>query len=215
MTKEGCDMTDMQTGETAAVRTFPDRRYDLFLREGAWRLYWKLNNEGVSLSADTLRWDCDGRPRERSFNDLREVRLQIAHVHKSGDVGICQLIFNDGLLLTVQSTDARGFADEERTLVYGDFVRDLHARLAARQTSTIAFNAGDVSGRRIIGVTVVIIAVVFFVGLPLGLFLFFPGWDTLGVLGSGAAFVWPIWRTMNRNEPRVYAPGQVPADLIP
>ncbi len=209
-------MTDMQAAGTAApVRTFPERHYKLFLREGFSRFLWRLRDEGITLSGDTLRWEHDGRPRERSFDDLRDVRLTSAHIHKSGDVGLCQLKFSDGQLLTVQSTDMSGLADHDRAPIYGDFVRDLHKRLAARKGSTIAFHAGDDPRGRILTLIVVTIAILFFGALPLGLFLFKPGWETLGVLGAGAAFIWPVWKTMHRNEPRGYSPSQVPEDLLP
>jgi hypothetical protein len=213
----GRDMTDMQAAGTAApVRTFPERHYNLFLREDVSRFFWKLRNQGITLSGDRLHWDYDGRPRERSFDDLREVRLQFAHVHKSGDAGLCQLTFNDGLQLIVQSTNASGLADDERAPVYRDFIRDLNKRLAQHPSSYhIDFQTGDPPGRRTFGVIISIVAILFFGGLPLGLFLFFPGWDTLGVLGAGAAFVWPLWKTMQRNEPRSYSPSDVPHDLLP
>jgi hypothetical protein len=214
---EGRAMTDIHAAGPAAepVRTFPERHYKLYLREGFSRFVWRLRDEGITLSDDTLRWTLDGRPRERNLDDLREVRLQFAHVHKSGDVGLCQMKFNNGMLLTVQSTDMSGLADHDRAPIYGDFVRDLHARLAVRTGSTIAFRAGDDPHGRVFTVIVVTIATLFFGALPLGLFLFKPGWETLGVLGAGAAFVWPVWRTMQRNEPRHYSPGHLPDDLFP
>lgn len=209
-------MTDLQAAGTPAPdRTFPERRYDLFLREGASRFYWRLRNVGITLSGPTLRWDHDGRPRARHLRDLREVRLQIAHVHRSGDFGLCRLTFNDGLTLTVQSTNARGLPDEARAPAYRDFVRELHVRLAADTSSTIAFQAGDHPGRRVFAIVIVAIAVLFFIALPFGLFLFKPGWELLGVLATGAAFVWPAWKTAQRNAPRAYRPAQVPADLLP
>ena len=208
-------MTNMQAAGTAApVRTFPERHYNLFLREDMSRFFWKLRNQGIALTGDTLRWDYDGRPRERNFDDLREVRLQFAHVPKSGDTGLCLLTFNDGLPLIVQSTNASGLADDERAPIYGDLVRDLHKRLAKHPSSSrIDFQIGDT--RRTFGVIISIVAILFFGGLPLGLFLFKPGWDTLGVLGAGAAFVWPLWKTMQRNEPRSYSPDRVPEELFP
>lgn len=210
-------MTDMQAAGAAVkpVRTFPERHYNLFLREGFSRFVWKLRDEGVTLSGQTVRWEHDARPRERRFDELREVRLTSAHVHKSGDVGLCQLKFNDGQLLTVQSTDMSGLADHDRASIYGDFVRDVHARLALLKGSTIAFHAGDDPRGRIFTLIVVTIGFLFFGALPLGLFLFRPGWETLGVLGAGAAFMWPVWKTMQRNEPRTYSPSQLPDDLLP
>jgi hypothetical protein len=208
-------MTDMPSGKTPSpVRTFPERHYNLFLREGFSRFLWKLRDEGITLG-DTLRWEHDARLRERRLDDLREVRLTSAHIHKSGDVGLCQLTFRDGQRLTVQSSNMSGLADHDRAPVYGDFVRDLHRRLAALKGSTIAFHAGDDPRGRILTLVVVTIAILFFGALPLGLFLFKPGWETLGVLGAGAAFIWPVLKTMQRNEPRSYSPSQVPEDLLP
>jgi hypothetical protein len=208
-------MTDMQAGGTAApVRPFPDRHYNLFLREDSSRFLWRLRNEGITLSDETLRWVYDGRLRERGFDDLREVRLQSAHVRGRGDAGLCLLTFNSGSLLTVQSSNASGLTDDERASVYRDFIRDLHKRLASHASSSrIAFQTGD--ARRPLSVIISIVAIIFFGALPLGLFLFKPGWDTFGVLGAGAAFVWPLWKTMQRNEPRSYSPQDVPEELLP
>lgn len=209
-------ITDI-TGATASreVCTFPDRHYPLVLREGAGRFYWKLDNEGVTISGDLLRWEHDGATRERHFSEIASVHLQLGHVHKSGDIGTCQIIFRDRLILTLQSTDARGFADEGRAQNYAAFVRDLHARLSALGPKDIRYKAGNSERRHLIGMAVLAIAGLFFVGLPLAFFIYVRSWEAFGILGAGVAFVWPFARVLQRNSPRDYPPSHVPDDLLP
>ncbi len=210
-------MTAKSTADTASrpARTFPDQRHDLFLREGAGRFYWKLDNQGVLLSDDTLRWEHDGMPRERAFTDILSIRLQTAHVHKSGDIGVCQITFRDGLILTLQSSDARGYADDARAQAYAGFVRDLHARLMAFRPRDIRYLAGNSERWHMLGIAVLVVAGLFFVGLPLALFLYVRSWEVLGILATGAAFVWPVARVVQRNAPRDYAPTHVPDEMLP
>ncbi|MDT3683460.1 MAG: hypothetical protein RO009_00255 [Pseudorhodoplanes sp.] len=76
-------ITDI-TGATASrpVCAFPDRHYALVLREGASRFYWKLDNEGVTISGDLLRWEHDGATRERHFREIASVHLQLGHAQE-------------------------------------------------------------------------------------------------------------------------------------
>lgn len=62
---------------------------------------------------------------------------------------------------------------------------------------------------------VLVIAGLFFVGLPLALFIYVRSWEVFGILGAGLAFVWPVARVVQRNSPRDYSPSQVPDDLLP
>ena len=197
------------------ARTFPDRTHALFLREGAGRFFWKLDDEGISLSGHVVRWSHDGMARERSFGDIALIHLQIGHVHKSGDVGTCRIAFRDGLVLTIYSNNARGYADEERAQAYAAFVRDLHARLAELAPQTIDYRAGNSENRHLFGIVMLVIAGLFFVGLPLVLFLLLRSWEVFGILGAGIAFVWPVLRVLQRSAPRTYSPRHVPDDLLP
>lgn len=207
-------MTAAPQAATRPATVFPDRHYGLFLREGTNRFHWKFRNEGISLSGQTLHWQYDGRARGRTLADIRSVRLMAAHVHKSGDVGICQIVFRDGLMLTCQSSNASGLADDERAPKYTAFVRDLHARLAAAGPDDIRYKAGDSGGRHTFGIIILVIATLFFVALPFVLLFIVQRWEVLGILGAGAAFVWPVWKAVERNTPRDYKPTQIPDDLL-
>ncbi|MDT3683461.1 MAG: hypothetical protein RO009_00260 [Pseudorhodoplanes sp.] len=62
---------------------------------------------------------------------------------------------------------------------------------------------------------VLAIAALFFVGVPLALFIYVRSWEVFGVLGAGVALVWPVARVLQRNSPRDYSPSHVPDDLLP
>ena len=60
-----------------------------------------------------------------------------------------------------------------------------------------------------------VIAGLFFVGLPLILVLLTGKAKALLIALAGFAFVFPVFKTMRKNEPRTYSPDSVPPDLLP
>jgi hypothetical protein len=194
---------------------FPDQEHPVFLKEGRGRFAFRLTDQGVRLTQDSLVWTCDEQERRYSFADITTIRLQVVHVHKSGDLGVCQIEFRDRRLLTISGGTAYGFADDEQAQAYAAFIRDLHARLAAARITTIRFLAGNTEGAHTMAAVVMVIGVLFFVGTPLVLLFIIRRWEVLGVLLAGGAFMWPVWRKLEENRPRDYTPGSIPPELVP
>ena len=79
---------------------------------------------------------------------------------------------------------------------------------------TIRFNAGVSEGRHTAMLVILVIGVLFFVCTPLVLLFVVRDWRVLGVLGAGAAFMWPFWRIVQNNSPRSYDPRRPPGELM-
>jgi hypothetical protein len=131
------------------------------------------------------------------------------------EVNNCRIQFRDGCAITVTDTGTDGRLDESRMPVYRDFVRALHARLAKAPEGTIAFRAGVSEGRHLGMRIILVIAALFFVGLPLVLLLWIRDWKIIGALGAGAMFVWPFYNVVKNNRPRRYDPRNPPPELMP
>lgn len=191
------------------------RHYDLFVSESKARLFWKLRDEGVTLSAEGIFWRKGGVERVRAWKEVAGVNLATGYVHKQGDVYACTISFRDGGALIVRSVSAWGHRDEEREPVYREFVQTIHAQLSRPEFSDVRFHAGS-PGAGSLGFTIVlVIAALFFVGLPLALFFFAPPLEALLVLAAGVAFVWPVWRLRQANQFRAYSPRELPSELLP
>jgi hypothetical protein len=193
----------------------PDRSYPLFVREGTGRFYFRLSDQGVTLTTDGLAWSFQGKERRRAFADIDSIRLQVVHVHKSGDYGICEIRFRDGLVLRILASTAHGFADDDRSAAYAACMRDLHGRLAASGAATIRYHAGTTDTAHTAGVAIMVVAGLLFVGTPIVIFLMVRKLEVLGILLAAVAFIWPFWRKLEVNAPRPYSPQAVPADLLP
>ena len=196
-------------------KTVPDQEHPVFLREGRGRFAFRLSNQGVRLTQDALAWSHDGEERRYAFTEITTIRLQVMHVHKSGDVGTCQIQFRDGRLLTVNGGSAYGFADDAQAQAYAAFVRDLHARLAAARMTTIRYLAGSTESAHTTAAVVMVVGALFFIGAPLVLLVIVPRWEVLGALAAGAALIWPLWSKLEANRPRGYTPDSVPAERVP
>jgi len=192
----------------------PPRHYSLFVSESTARIFWKLRDEGVTLSAEGISWHVDGRERARAWNEISGVNLATGYVHKQGSVYACTISFRDGVVLIVRSVSAWGHQDEEREPVYREFVETLHARLARPEFSDVRFIAGTTATKALGFKITLVIASLFFVGLPLVL-VFLEPLQALLIAAAGAAFVWPMWRMAQTNEPREYSPRDLPYELLP
>lgn len=192
----------------------PPRHYALFVSEKTARFFWKLRDEGVTLSAEGISWHTDGMERARAWNEIAGVNLSTSYIHKQGNVYACMITFRDGVVLTVRSVSAWGHQDEEREPIYREFVEILHARLARPEFSDVRFIAGTTATKALGFKITLAVASLFFVGLPLAL-VFLEPLKALLIAAAGAAFVWPMWRMAQTNEPCDYAPRDLPYDLLP
>jgi hypothetical protein len=199
----------------AEPRPTPPRHYELFVSEKQVRIFWKLKDEGVTLSAEGISWHTEGRERARSWNEISGVNLSTAYVHKQGTVYACTITFRDGRVLIVRSVSAYGHKDEEREPVYREFVETVHARLARPEFSDVRFFSGSAAANSIGHKIALVVGTLFFVGLPLVLIFFAPPLEALFILAAGAAFVWPLWRMKQTNELRECSARDLPYDLLP
>jgi hypothetical protein len=193
----------------------PPRHYDLFVSENTSRFFWKLRDEGVTLSAEGISWHTAGVERTRTWSEVKGVNLAVGYIHKQGNVYACTISFLGGGVLIVRSVSAWGHQDEERDPVYREFVQTMHAVLSRPELSGVHFHAGATAGAALGLKIVLVIAALFFVGLPLALIFIGPPLEVLFLVAAGAAFVWPLWRAAKANEPRTYSPREIPADLLP
>jgi len=193
----------------------PPRRYELFVSESTARFFWKLKDEGVTLSAEGISWRTGGMERARAWNEVGGVNLSTSYIHKQGTVYACTISFLGGGVLIVRSVSAWGHQDETREPAYREFVETLHARLARPEFSGVRFVAGTTATKALGFKITLVIASLFFVGLPLVLFFIGPALEVLFILAAGAAIIWPMWRMAQTNEPRDYSPRDLPYDLLP
>jgi hypothetical protein len=192
-----------------------DRKsYDLYIRPGERRLVWSYADQGVTLSDDAIAWVADGRSFQAPLRDIVEVHLQLGYV-ESNAVGSCRLRFADGSGLSIVSSNKRGLEDAALDQLYVAFVHDLHERLAAQRDAHPAFTAGFGEGRYVCGKILGVVAVLFFIVMPIVLLLVTGEWKLALMTYTGAILVWPLYKVMQANAPRAYDPHHVPPELMP
>ncbi|HET7714709.1 MAG TPA: hypothetical protein VFK86_03700 [Bauldia sp.] len=192
------------------------RRYDLYIREGATAgLVWRYRDEGVVLTPLGLEWTASLTKRVVAYAEIRSIRVQTGHIPRSGFFGTCIITFRDGLTLTVNSLNSWGSPDEDRLDDYAEFLHDLHARLSEADRRRIHFYAGVTEERQMFGKAAIILGGAFFVVLPLVLLVATGEMKALFITLTGAAFIYPAYRTMKKNEPRTYDPTRLDDDLFP
>jgi hypothetical protein len=193
----------------------PPRHYGLFVSESTARFFWKLKDEGVTLSAEGISWRTGRMERARAWNEISGVNISTGYIHKQGTVYACTISFHGGGVLIVRSVSAWGHQDETREPAYREFVETLHARLARAEFSDVRFFSGSAATKAIGHKIALVVGTLFFVGLPLVLFFIGPPLEVLFILAAGAAFIWPMWRTAQTNELREYSARDLPYDLLP
>lgn len=200
----------------SATSPAPPAYYALFLREGSsYRFVWKMRNEGVALTPTGLEWTVDGIHRNLSFVEISRIHLRTAQVPRSGEFGVCSVLFRNGIELVVSTLNSWGTPDEGRIEPYISFVRDLHARLSEEDRRRIRFVAGNSEARHRFGVVIAVIAGAFFVLLPLGLAVVTGESKALFLTLAGGFLVFPVVRSLRKNEPRSYNPDRLDDDLFP
>lgn len=190
------------------------RHYSLFTITGKPGIRWKLKDEGIAIEGDSLYWQKGEVPNTAALKNVREVRLMIGQT-KDGVIGTCLITFRNLAELTVSSASAFGLPDDERAPVYAEFVNDLHTRLAAFKENQVAYFGGVSASRFKFGVAAFIIAGAFFVALPIMLLLITGETEALWIAASGVFFVYPMFRSMQRNAPQQYSPDAIPEELLP
>ena len=196
--------------------TNSSRDYPLVHREGeGLRVVLRFHDDSIRLTPAGLEWSTDGEQRSAPYGDIASIHLAVGNLPRSGPFGTCTITFNSGIVLSVMGTNTLGLPTPELGEAYAAFVRDLHARLQPADRARITFGAGNSEGRQRFGLFAVVLAVAFFVVLPIVLLIITGDIRTLGALLFGVPFVIPVLRTFRANTPRSYSPDAIPEDLLP
>jgi hypothetical protein len=193
----------------------PTAEYKLFVRKGVPRFYLRNTNEGIYLSPKGVGWFIDGTSYTRDWSEIAAVNLVVGHIPKNGSIGTCRLVFTDGTVLSVLSASKWGHSDDERNVEYGRFLLDFHRSIPAEHRSAIKFGTGIGKGHHVAMTVVLVVAGALFVALPLGLAIYFREFQALLIAGAGAAFIYPLFRSVEAGYPDSYNPDQVPPELLP
>ena len=108
-----------------------------------------------------------------------------------------------------------GLHDPEKAALYRQFVQDLHGRLSANDNSGIEFVAGQTKASHGVSQAAMIVAALFFLVFPLGLFVVTGEPKCLFLMLGGFALVSPFFGQLKTNTPRNYSPKNIPAELLP
>lgn len=190
-------------------------RYNLYLRDGRKKFFFRYHDEGIVLDGNGLAYTLYGIEQKQPYENIVAVRLQMTSMPKADALYTCTIAFRDGRQTAIANASKYGSAEDQRTALYGRFVRDLHKRIPKPERSRIRFRAGNTESQQRILIATLVIAGLFFVGLPLALLLYIQKLEVLGVLLTGAAFLYPLWRSANANEPRNYHSEYLPDELVP
>lgn len=150
-----------------------------------------------------------------TFEDIVRIRLATGTDGDSDLIGSCIIHFKKGRMLTVMGGNNWGVCDPEKAELYRQFVHDLHRRLSAEDSSRIEFLAGQTEASRGFSQAALIVGALFFIVLPVGLFVVTGEPECLFILLGGFAFVSPFFRQFQTNIPRHYSPRNIPAELLP
>ena len=208
-------MATLVSEDPGEHRATAPQHYDLHHREGSQRVFWRYRDDGVTVKPEGLEWKAEGVRRTEPFSDIAAIRLETGSIPRSGYFATCTISFRSGDSLVVNSLDGRGMPDDDRIAPYMAFVRDLHARLGPEDRQRIRFLAGNTKGRYRFGMVAAVLAGAFFVVLPLVLLAITGESKALFLTLTGAFFVYPVIRTVRKNEPRSYAPDRLTDDLFP
>jgi hypothetical protein len=191
--------------------------YDLHFLIDHKGFFWRNPNCGVALidagRDSALAWTTERGEVSRLWTEIRAVNM-ISTSDGKAEVNQCRIDFRDGRSLTLTDAGSAGSVDEEKTPIYRNFVRALHARLALAPPGTIRFTAGVSESRHMVMTIAAFVGALFFVGLPLVLLFIVRDWKVLGALAAGAGFIWPLWNLVEKNRPRGYDPHHPPGELM-
>jgi hypothetical protein len=197
-----------------AVTRESARRYDLYLREDGRRFFFRYEDHGVTLSADAIAWSSGGSERQEKYENISSVRLQSGSTGQSTTF-LCIIEFRDGRVLRVTSASQYGSGDDGQAKIYGQFVRDFHARIPPKAREQIQFRVGNSDSRQTTLWVVLAIATAFFIGMPVVLLLITGDIQALWIALAGCGFLYPVLRSARANQPRDYRCEYPPEDLVP
>ncbi len=192
------------------------RVYDVyFYVAGGPRLFLRNPNHGIAVDDDGIAWTSNGKTHRQAFGTVAAVHLQTAALGNAANViDRCKIEFTDGPAVTVSNASSSGLPDKTQTPLYRDFVRDLHARLAAHGCGATRFTAGMAQWRYRMLFGALIAAGLIFVVTPIGLLIVTGDLHVLIPMAMGLSLCWPLTRLMMNNAPRDYTPDRLPEELL-
>jgi hypothetical protein len=188
------------------------RTYDVCINIAGRRLYWRNPNHGITLGSDTIAWTMDGEAMTTPYGAITEVHLD--SIGQKTTTERCTITFGDGRGLLIVNTDPGGYRDSGRAAAYRDFVRDLHARLAAKRYPGIRFTAGVPRWRYRLMLGSAIVGAPLFALVGLGGYFLYHVPNGPILFAGGEFFCWSLGRRALANAPRDYTPDQLPDQLL-
>lgn len=104
--------------------------HEVYLRAGKPRFCFRTPARGISLSHERIGWTSDGQSDGAPLANIVGVHLECGDDWRNA-ISQCQIIFADGYRITVTNGSEFGTASDAQRPACREFVRDLHARLAA------------------------------------------------------------------------------------
>jgi len=188
-----------------------DQTYDLYFVLGEPRFRLHRSAHGVRLASDAIACTWDGVAYEGRFVDVAAVRLQLGGI--VGEYyGLCAITFTGGTTLTVHGCNSKGYPRYEQSILYRDFVLDLHRRLVQRGASSTAFVAGAalVLRQKIAFGVIVALMIPVLIVLPMA-----AGWvGGLVALVLGLLLYFALAPRIRKNSERLYDPNHIPSEMI-
>src|ERR1044071_4362140 len=121
------------------------KSYDLYYLVDGKYFFLTNPNCGVTIvdagRDSCLTWEAKTGPGRQLWTDIVSVTMMTGSDGKA-EVNQSRIDFRDGRSLTVSDAGAASTVDHDRTPIYRDFMRALHARLAQAPAGSIAFKAG-------------------------------------------------------------------------
>lgn len=184
-----------------------ESHYDLYLRAGrSIGFYFRNSNHGVTLTAERINWTFGGITDGAPFQNVSAVHLQTGGDWRE-PTNLCTITFADGYKLVVVNSD------DARRPIYRDFVRDLHSRLAAVQTS-IVFTSGYQGFRYPLIIACAVLLGVMSIGIPVVAMILQRGLGPITAMFAGVVLYWPLINVIAKNAPRNHDPRNLPEELL-
>lgn len=167
-----------------------------------------------SLTDTGLAWSAGRKQGVWAYADIVHVQLSYRPVSMQRRRFRADITAREGRTLPVVSATWQSMiAVAPQDDAYRTFIMELHRRLAASGHAT--FGAGQRRAAYVIGLVLLAFVGVALIGLLLRAFATSSWSGAAFIVACGAVFGWQMISFMRRNRPRNYAPGDVPADLLP
>jgi hypothetical protein len=184
-----------------------ESHYDLNLRAGRnGGFFSRASDRGLTLTAARINWTFQGKSDGAPFHNIRAVHLQTGGDWRE-PTSLCTITFADSYKLVVVNSD------DARRPLYRGFVRDLHSRLAAAQTSTV-FTSGYQGFRYPLIIACAVLLGVMSICIPVVAMILQRGIGPVTAMLAGVVLYWPLIKMIEKNAPRNHDPRNLPEELL-